>query len=257
MTDIITVCIEAAKEAGEFLRSNFGKEIASIETKADQSLATNLDKEAERLIVDRIKRKFPAHGIIGEERGRDGGDSCDYLWIIDPLDGTHNFIRGISIFGVSIGVVRGDHFIAGVVYHPVSDELYVGEKGNGAYKNQQRIFVSPNKDLQEATINFDSSLKTNRDQKLRVLRDLAAKAFNIRMLGATSRQMTYLAEGKMEAVIDFEDHPWDFAAGACIIEEAGGKLTNIEGGELTYRHHGYIASNGLIHPEILKIVHQK
>jgi myo-inositol-1(or 4)-monophosphatase len=253
MSEILTVCTEAAKAAGEFLRTNFGKVNINIEIKADQSLVTNLDKEAERIIIDKITRKFPNHGIIGEESGQVGTEK-EYMWIIDPLDGTHNFIRQINMFGVSIGVVHQGSFVAGVVYLPVFEELYVAEKDSGAYKNNQRINVSGYKDLEECTVSFDSSIRSAPELKLKVLHDLSVKAFNIRMFGSSARQLTYLAEGKLDAIIEFDDHPWDFAAGACILEEAGGKITNLQGGVLTHKDHGFLASNGRVHQQIQEIV---
>ena len=138
MSEIINVAVEAAKQAGKFLEENFGK-ISSVESKGDRNLATNLDKEAEKIIVDKIKTKFPDHGIIAEEGG-DENAHRDYLWIIDPLDGTHNYIRNINVFGVSIGVIYKKEFVAGVIYMPVDDELYAGEKNNGAYKNSKKIW---------------------------------------------------------------------------------------------------------------------
>jgi myo-inositol-1(or 4)-monophosphatase len=253
MSDIITVCTTAAKEAGEFLKDNYGKTDLNIERKPDQSLVTTLDKEAERMIVDQIKHKFPSHGIIGEECGQDGAEK-DYLWIIDPLDGTHNFIRNINMFGVSIGVVHQGCFVAGVIYLPVFEELYVAEHGGGAYKNSKKISVSGYQNLAECTVSFDSSFKKAPQLRLQVLQELANQAFNIRMFGSSVRQLTYLAEGVLDAIIEFDVHPWDYAAGACILTEAGGRITNLHGGPLTHMNTGFLASNGKVHPQIQKMV---
>jgi myo-inositol-1(or 4)-monophosphatase len=253
MSEILTICTAAAQEAGEFLKANFGKANLNIEKKADQSLVTNLDKEAERLIVDQIKQNFPDHGIIGEESGQIG-DEKDYMWIIDPLDGTHNFIRNINMFGVSIGVVLRGAFVAGAVYLPIFEEMYVAEKGSGAYKNNRKIIVSSYQELEDCTVSFDSNLKGAPKLKLQALHNLSLKAFNIRMFGSAARQLTYLAEGVLDAIIDFDDHPWDFAAGACILEEAGGKISNLQGGVLTHQNNGFFASNGKVHGQIQQII---
>ncbi len=249
MKDILTVCIEAAKKAGSFLNENFGLTIRRIETKPDSSLATNLDKEAERIIISEIKKEFPSHGIIGEEGGTEGIEN-DTIWIIDPLDGTHNYIRGINLYGVSIGVAFRGVFTAGAVYIPSTGELYYAEKGNGAYKNGDKINVSTRKNLKDCTIVFDSDLYNETDLKLKNLGKISGNVFNIRMLGSSARQLTYLAEGKIDAIIEFGDKPWDFAGSVSIIEEAGGKITALDGGILTYRHNGFIASNGFVHREI-------
>jgi myo-inositol-1(or 4)-monophosphatase len=252
MRDIISIGVEAAQEAGNFLWDNFGK-INQIESKGDRNLATNLDREAEKIIVDKIKTHFPKHGIIAEEGGKQGY-SEEYLWIIDPLDGTHNYIRKINIFGVSIGVLYKEKFVGGIIYMPVEKELYVAEKANGSYKNNKRISVSSKSDLKECSISYDSSIRYSPLVMLKGLENLAEEVFNIRMFGSSARVLSYIAEGKLDAAVEFNDRPWDFAGGVCIIEEAGGKLTDLKGNTLSYKTIGYIASNGIIHKKIKKFV---
>lgn len=252
MKDILPVCIEAAEEAGVFLKEHFGR-IESIEHKADHSIATNLDHEAEQLIIARIHQSFPHHGILAEESGF-GGNLGEYVWVIDPLDGTHNFVRGIDLFGVSIGVSRNDEFIAGVIYLPFQQELYIGEKGNGAYKNGKRIHVSEHRQLSEATVSFDSNIRRDPQNKLKILGELSSKVFNLRMLGASVRVLSYIADGKVDATVEIGDRAWDFAAGSCIVREAGGKATDLRGEPLTYRSVGYIISNGWVHDAVQGIV---
>jgi len=252
MSEIIEVAVEAAKIAGAFLLDNFGK-ISQIESKGDRNFATNLDREAEKMIIDKIKAKFPDHGIIAEESGTSGSQK-EYLWIIDPLDGTHNFIRNINIFGVSIGVVHKQDFIAGVIYMPKDEELYAAEKGQGAYKNGKRIYVSTKDNLKECSISFDSSIRYSPEVMLKVLGDLASSVFNIRMFGSSARTLAYVAEGHLDLAVEFHDRPWDFAGGVCIIEEAGGKLADLKGDPLTYKTIGYIASNAKVYDKVKEIV---
>lgn len=252
MSEILTLGIEVAKQAGKFLADNFGK-ISKIESKGDRNLVTNLDKEAEKIIVDKIKAKFPEHGIIAEE-GAKVREDRDYLWIIDPLDGTHNFIRDINIFGVSVGVVYKGGFIAGVIYMPLENELYAAEEGCGAYKNDKKISVSSVDNLRDCSISFDSSIRYSPKPMLKVLDNLAREVFNVRMFGSSVRVLSYIAEGKLDAAVEFHDRPWDFAGGVCIIEEAGGKLIDLKGVSLTYKTVGYIASNKNIHEKIKDIV---
>lgn len=254
MGDILTVAMESAREAGLFLKQNFGTAIDSIERKADRSLATNLDREAERIIVDRIKGRFPGHAIIAEERGGAEGAAGEYTWIIDPLDGTHNFIRGVAIFGVSIGVMRRGEYVAGVIYLPVPGEFYYGEKGNGAYKDGVPIRVSAVAVLAESTVSFDTNLRNEADRKLKILKEVAAGSFNLRMFGASVRTLTYLAEGKIDAAIEFDDKPWDYAGGACILEEAGGKITTFQGAPVGSQNTCFVASNGLLHEQVRKFL---
>ncbi len=252
MSEIMSAAVSAAEEAGKFLLSNFGK-ISSIEEKGDRNFATNLDKEAEKMILDRIKRKFPNHGIIAEESGKSGMDR-EYLWIIDPLDGTHNFMRNINIFGVSIGVVYRNEFVAGVIYMPQEGELYRGEKGSGAYKNDKKISVSAKDNLKECAISFDSGIRYSPQNMLKMLGALAGEVFNIRMFGSSARTLSYIAEGKLDFAVEFHDRPWDFAGGACIIEEAGGTLSSLKGGHLSYKSIGYTASNGIIHNKVKELI---
>lgn len=252
MKDIINVGIEAAKEAGSFLLNNFGK-IDYIESKGDRNLTTNLDREAEKIIVDKIKTNFPNHGIIAEEGGGKEVKE-EYLWIIDPLDGTHNYIRNINIFGTSIGIVHRGEFVGGIIYMPVEDELYVGEKGNGSYKNKTKLSVSAKGNLKDSSLSFDSSIRYSLDIMLDILRDLSVEVFNIRMFGSSARVLSYIAEGKLDGAVEFHDWPWDFAGGVCIIEEAGGKLSSLKGEPVSYNTVGYIASNGIIHGKLKNIV---
>lgn len=246
---MVDLAIRAVKEAGKFLLDNFGK-AKEILSKGDRNLATELDKKAEEIIVDKIKRKYPDHGILAEENERKKLDN-DWLWIVDPLDGTHNFIRNIDIFGVSIGVVHKGNFVLGVIYMPKDDELYVGEENNGAYKNDKRIYVSSVANLKECSMSFDSSIRYKPEKMSKVLGEVSKDVFNIRMLGSSVRILSYIAEGKLDFAIEFHDRPWDFAGGVCIIKEAKGTFTDLAGNPPTPKTIGYIASNSLIHQDIL------
>jgi myo-inositol-1(or 4)-monophosphatase len=250
--NVLKLAIEAAKAAGAFLLDNFGK-VSSIEKKGDRNFATNVDRGAEKLIIDTIKQTFPAHAILAEESGNSGRES-DYIWIIDPLDGTHNFIRDIDIFGVSIGLVYKESFAAGVIYMPREGELYTAEAGGGAYKNGTKISVSSQDDLRECSISFDSSIRYSPEVMLKALDALARKVFNIRMFGSSARVLSYIAEGKLDFAVEFHDRPWDFAGGVCIIREAGGRLTTLGGQPLAYQNIGYIASNATVHDKVVEII---
>lgn len=251
MAEILETAIVSAKLAGKFLLDNFGA-ISEIESKGDRSLVTNLDKKAEQIIRQEIKAKFESHGIIGEEEGCQTKES-EYIWIIDPLDGTHNYIRNIDIFGVSIGIVYKGKFVAGVVYMPKDNHLYTAESGCGAYKNGEKILVSGCSQLKQASLAFDSSIRYSPEVMLKILDGIAQNAFNIRMFGSSARTLTYVAEGSLDCAVEFHDRPWDFAGSVAIIEEAGGRLTGLRGEPLTYETIGYIASNTKIHEQVLGI----
>ncbi len=252
MAEVLDVAIKSARLAGDFLLDQFGK-ISQIESKGDRSLVTNLDKKAEQMIRNEIESNFPKHGIIGEEEGKQIKGS-DYIWIIDPLDGTHNYIRKINIFGVSIGIVYKNKFIAGVVYMPEDNHLYAAESGAGAYKNKDKISVSGCCKLDEASIAFDSSIRQSPEVMLDALGALAREVFNVRMFGSSARTLSYVAEGCLDCAVEFHDRPWDFSGSVAIIEEAGGKLTSLRGDPLTYETVGYIASNEKIHQPVSELI---
>jgi len=249
---MVNLAIEVAKEAGEFLLDNFGK-VKEIHSKGDRNLFTEIDKKTEEIITEKIKTCFPTHGILGEETTKRNLEG-EYLWIIDPLDGTHNYIRNIDVFGVSVGLLYKGEFILGVIYIPKDDELYVGERGNGAYKNGKKIFVSSKENLKECSISFDSSIRYLPQRMLKDLGKLAENVFNIRMFGSSARTLSYIAEGKLDAAIEYNDKPWDFAAGVCLIEEAGGKFTDLEGNTPTHNTTGYITANPVIHRKIEELI---
>jgi myo-inositol-1(or 4)-monophosphatase len=249
---MIEIAKEAAVKAGDFLFSNRDS-IGTVKEKEDKSLVTNLDEEAEELITSILKKEFPAHGIIGEEE-KDNSLAGDYIWIIDPLDGTHNFIRGIEIFGVSIGLWYKDDFVLGVVYMPYSKELYYGQKGKGAYKNGNKISVSSITDMSKASCSFDSSIKKTPEVMLKTLKDVIKETFNLRMLGSSARLLSYVAEGKLDFAIEFHDKPWDFAGSVCIIKEAGGFFSDLKGDNPSPETTGYFTGNKKLYSDIKSIL---
>lgn len=252
MTDIMRVAIDAARETGELLLDRRGR-ICSVEAKDDRSLVTDVDREAETLIRRRIAAAFPSHGILGEE----GGGSCrgaETVWVIDPLDGTHNYVRGIPLFGVSIGVIRGGAFVAGVIGIPAEGLLYTAERGAGAFVNGDRITVSARSDPGSLSIGLDSELRTGFAGKARVLEELGRSVFNVRMLGSSARSLSLVAEGRLDGLVEFFDKPWDFAAGVAIVEEAGGRVTTFDGRALPCAASAYVAGGADAHRWLLDLV---
>ena len=245
------MAIRAAKEAGKMLIENFGKPI-KIMNKEDGSLVTPVDLKAEKIVVDLIKKFFPEDRIVSEESKSKASDAA-FGWIIDPLDGTHNYIRGVDIFGTSIALQYENEVVIGVIYLPVAKELYHAQKGKGAYRNGKRINVSK-RDLSQATMIYDSSIRGNKKPMLAGLSKIVDKVFNIRMFGSTARSLTYIAEGKADLEIEFNDKLWDFAAGLLLVEEAGGKVTDFQGKKWGLHTRAYIASNGKVRENILKII---
>ncbi len=244
--------IEAARKAGEILVENFNK-IHKINTKPDGTLVTNIDLRAEEEIVKIIKKKFPEDEILSEENVYPAKDApC--RWIIDPLDGTHNYIRGVNIVGTSIALEFNKEVVVGIIYMPFTKELYFTSKGEGSYLNGKRIYVSK-KSLKETTLIYDSNIINEQTEvMISHINKLKNKVFIMRMFGSTARSLSYIAEGKADLEIEYTDKIWDFAAGAILIEEAGGKFTSHKGERWNTDTTDYIASNGIIHDEVLTMI---
>jgi myo-inositol-1(or 4)-monophosphatase len=254
MKEFVDVAISAAKESGALLYENFGKSV-ELEYKADKSIVTALDKQSQRIILDKLHSSFPDHLIVAEEADKQIKNAAgEYTWVIDPLDGTHNYIRGISSYGVSIGLIRGKEFLIGVIYLPHESALYVSEKGSGSYKNGRPIHVSDVSRIQNCTLSFDSGFRSAVEVKTSMLGKVAPQVFNIRIFGASVRNLTYLAEGIVDAVIEFDDKLWDFAAGISLVLEAGGQVSDHSGAPFVPEFRNYLASNGNIHTQMLQLM---
>lgn len=243
--------IKAAKEAGNILFENFQK-IKQVDRKGERELVSNVDLASEKKVIEIIKDKYPDHNILCEESGVHD-NSSDYKWVIDPLDGTHNYIYGINMFGVSIALEYKGEIILGVINMPSTNELYWAEKGEGAYLNDERIHVS-DRGMKNALAIYDSGLYVGTEARTKFLANLVTKIFNIRVFGASTRHLTYVARGSADLQIEYGDKPWDYAAGGLIVEEAGGRITKLDGGKWDIYNQGYVSSNGVFHDEILEML---
>jgi myo-inositol-1(or 4)-monophosphatase len=243
--------IKAAKEAGKVMMKYYGKAIKP-HLKSIGDLVSKVDFECERKIISIIRSKFPGHSILSEECGEKKKDS-DYKWVIDPLDGTHNFLWGLPMFGTSIALLYKKDVILGVIYLPCSNKLYVAEKGKGAFLNGKRIRVSKASKIKKSLVLYDGGLHRDAKKKVRLIDKLAVTAFRIRILGAASVSLTHLANGHADIYIEHSTNPWDISAGLLIIEEAGGKVTTLDGKKHSLSNEGFVASNGKLHNQIIKI----
>ena len=250
--DISSLCYNAAKEAGDFLKASFADPISQITKKADGSFSTNIDHISEKLVVSKIKSVFPNHTIIGEESGLSKGSS-EYTWIIDPLDGTHNFIKKSHNFGVSVGVALNGEFIIGAIYLPMFDEFYFAEKNSGTMKNDIKI-RGKDCSFEDSTIIFDADFKSNSGMNIKYLSEISRNCFGIRILGASSRELTYIAEGVLDGAVQFNDPAWDFAAAAVILSESGSVITSLDGSPLNIDSKGFIAGSKNVHKELCGIL---
>ena len=244
------IAIKAAKKAGDILLNNFGKKL-DIKTKSEGELVTNIDLESEELILSIIKDNFPSHSTLSEEKGKTKQRS-DYTWIIDPLDGTHNYIHGLHLFAVSVALEYKKEVILGVVNVPYLGEMYVAEKGKGAFCNGKEIHVSK-KILEESFLLFGSRFLKKMKIRGSSFFSIINSVFRTRVLGATAICFAYVASGKAEAYVTL-GKPEDVAAGCLILEEAQGMITDLKGNHWNISMDELIGSNCVIHEELLEML---
>ena len=249
--------IAAAKSTGALLKKNIGN-AHRIEFKGAIDIVTEMDRKAEDLIMKIIKNKFPEHGILTEESLEQKSDS-EYRWIIDPLDGTTNYSHGFPVFCVSIALEKsGEGIILGVVYNPMLNELFTAEKNKGAYLNNKKIKVSDIKELTKSLLatGFPYDIRTSRDNNIAHFTNFAVRAQAIRRAGSAALDMCYVACGRIDGFWEMKLKPWDTAAAWLIIKEAGGMVTDFNGKEFSFYSSETLASNGLIHDEMLKTLQE-
>jgi len=249
---------DLAKMAGEFIsteRRSFDPN--KIEQKGHSSdLVSYVDKETERMLVANLLKIIPASGFITEEGTIAQRTNEEYCWVIDPLDGTTNFLHNVPQYSTSIGLLKGDELVSGVILDITKDELFTGWKGGGAYLNGNTIKVSTAKHISESLIatgfpfyNFD-----NMDNYLKVLVELMKDCHGLRRCGSAAIDLAWVAAGRFEGYFEYNIHAWDVAAGCLILSEAGGVTTNFKGGDTYLFSKNVIASNSVIHHEFQQLV---
>ncbi len=255
--DIRDTAVAAAKEAGGLLKERFGN-AGAVEFKGAIDLVTEMDRLSERIILSRIKSAFPDHGILTEESPEEVTHSgC--RWIIDPIDGTTNYAHAFPVFCVSIALERDGEVECGVVYHPMLDELFVAEKGRGATLNGKRISVSKTRNLDKSLLatGFPYDIRTSELNNLDNFASFAVKAQAIRRAGSAALDLSYVACGRFDGYWEMKLRPWDVAAAALIVKEAGGIITAFGGGEFSIYGHECLASNALVHEEMLSVLNER
>jgi myo-inositol-1(or 4)-monophosphatase len=253
---MLNVAIEAAREAGRFLRLSVGK-VRNVEQKKgeERNLVSEIDRGAEERIIGIIKRHYPSHAILAEESG--GSEApTDHRWIIDPLDGTTNFLHGVPIFCVSIGVEQRGEVVAGVVYDPCREEMFTAEKGKGAFLNGKRLKVSGNARMIESLLvtGFPYDITANPDAAVERFVGFLMAAQGVRRLGSAALDLCYVAAGRFDGYWEVSLNPWDMAAGALFVREAGGMTTDLTGAPLNIYQKRVVASNGLVHGAMLEVL---
>jgi myo-inositol-1(or 4)-monophosphatase len=250
---------EIAREAGARLREFLAQGVET-EYKGDVDLVTVADRTVEKLIRTRLGEVFPDHGIYGEEGTRERLDQ-QYRWYVDPLDGTTNFAHGIPHFCVSMGLEQrapdlapeqDGAIVAGVIYNPMLDELFTAERGKGALLNGRPIHVSPVPDLAESLVATGfPSRKRHDNPNIHFYQEFTLRSHGVRRAGSAALDLAYVACGRFEAFWEFHLNPWDTAAGFLLVEEAGGSMTDFSGGPFQLNSREVLASNRLVHHELV------
>ncbi len=244
-----------AREAGALLMDFFHQHL-KIEYKGEADLVTAADRAAEKLIRQRITQQWPDHDVLGEEQGLNDQGS-EYRWYVDPLDGTTNFAHGYPVFCVSLGLElrsspRAGERIAGVIYDPTRDELFSAERGKGAHLNGEAIRVSKTRSLQESLVatGFPSH-KRHKNPNIYFYHQITLHSHGVRRAGSAALDLCNVASGRFEGFWEFNLNPWDTAAAVLLVEEAGGKVSRFDGSPFELNSRETVASNGLIHAELL------
>ncbi len=259
MHPALNIAIKAARRAGQIInRASNDLDLLKVATKQPNDFVTEVDKAAEAAIIETLREAYPSYGILAEESGlSDGkGADSDYQWIIDPLDGTTNFIHGLPQYAISIALAKGGVIEQAVVFDPNRNELFTASKGGGAFLNERRIRVSKRTKLAESLIGtgFPYRMFDKVDLYLAVFKELAEKTAGQRRPGAASLDLAYVACGRYDGFWEFGLSPWDMAAGALLISEAGGLISDLRGDTNYLETGNVIAGTPKVFAPLLKIV---
>ncbi|MES9816075.1 MAG: inositol monophosphatase family protein [Candidatus Thiodiazotropha sp.] len=255
MNPMLTIAVRAAREAGRIITRNFNRiDRLTISDKGSNDFVSEVDRNAEAVIINLLREKYPHHAILAEESGKQGAD--DYIWIIDPLDGTTNFLHGFPQFAVSIALKIKGRLEVGVVYDPVSEEMYTACRGEGALLNDKKIRVSGRKGLNGALLGTGLPYRDFRftDNYMGMLKALIKDSAGVRRPGSAALDFAYVAAGRMDGFWELGLREWDFAAGTLLVREAGGLVTDIGGGERYLETGNVIAGNIKVHNAMLKCI---
>lgn len=257
MHPMLRKAIEASRLAGEAIR-HYANQVnkLDVEKKAQNDFVSKVDREAETLVVRLLQRAYPDHAFVGEEGGKQGVES-DYEWIIDPLDGTTNFLYGIPQYAVSIALKHKGRLMVGVVYDPLRDETFAASRGDGATLNGRRIRVSERTNLQNALLGTGIPFRTNQnlDLYLQSMKVLLPETAGVRRMGSAALDLAYVASGRFDGFWEFGLHEWDIAAGVLLIQEAGGLISDMRGNNTHMQTGDVLAANPKVFKEMLKRLH--
>lgn len=257
LDDILKVALEAARTAGSYLKESYGRH-SGLEYKGEINLVTENDKRSQDIIYKIINSAFPHHSILGEE-DLDEKQHGEARWVIDPIDGTTNFAHGLPIFSISIAFMTAEKSLAGVVYVPMLDEMFTSILGGGSYLNGRPIRVSDEEDLGKSLLatGFPYDRRVSVDNNVEHFNRFITRVLCIRRLGSAAIDLCYTAAGRFDGYWELKLFPWDSAAGALILEEAGGRVTDFSGAPYIPGMKECLASNGRIHQQMMDILNRR
>ncbi len=256
---MLNTAVKAARKAGAIInRASFDLDKLTVRSKRQNDFVSEVDHAAEEAILSTLREAYPDHGVLAEESGAHNA-KADYVWVVDPLDGTTNFLHGVPQYCVSIGLLHKGTQQQAVIFDPNRSELFTATRGVGAYLNDRRIRVSRTDKLQDAVIGTGFPFKevSHLDDYLRMFRSMTLSCSGVRRAGAAALDLAWVAAGRYDGFWEIGLSPWDMAAGALLVREAGGLVGDFEG-EDTYLDSGRIvASNGKLLGAMLKVLHSK
>ncbi len=251
---ILNVMVQAAMKAGRSLARDFGEvQNLQVSRKGPGDFVSQADLRAEDIVFRELSRARPGYGFLMEERGEVPGEDDQHRWIVDPLDGTTNFLHGIPVFAVSIALERQGELAAGVIYNPAMDELYTAERGGGAFLNDRRMRVAARRDLTDTVIatGIPHLGRGEHGKVLVELRNIMAESAGIRRLGAAAIDLAWVAAGRVDGFWETGLSAWDVAAGMMMVREAGGFVSDLAGGHDIYESKTILAANEQVHKSLL------
>jgi myo-inositol-1(or 4)-monophosphatase len=254
---LLNVMVSAARKAARSLKRDFGEvEKLQVSLKGPANFVTAADRKAEEILREELGKARPGYGFVGEEGGRVEGSDKTNTWIVDPLDGTTNFLHGIPQFAISIALERNDTIVAGIVYNPANDELFMAERGKGAFLNDQRLRVAGRQRLQDAVIACGLPHLGRGDLALfrAEFAVVQEKVAGLRRFGAAALDLAWVAAGRLDAYWERNLSSWDMAAGLLLVREAGGFVTDTDGGDAMLTKGHIIAGNDTIHRELIRLL---
>jgi myo-inositol-1(or 4)-monophosphatase len=256
---ILNVMANAALKAARGLLRDFGEvEQLQVSIKGPGEFVSTADLKAERTLKNELTRSRPGYGLLFEESGAAPGTDPRHRWIVDPLDGTTNFLHGIPHFAISIALERDDEIVAGLIYDPVRDEMYSAEKGLGAYVNDRRLRVSARRRLADAVIGTGMPYGPDADNSayLAILPAVMKATSGVRRMGAAALDLAYVAAGRFDGYWEFGTGPWDIAAGLLLVREAGGYVSDLSGGHTMLTSGDVLAANDHLHLPLAALIRE-